>query len=90
MATALFQLKRYDEAIVQFNWLANAQPRDAGAYLFLGIIHDELTEYMDAAANYQQYIKLADPVENKLDIEKVTLRLPAVQKLIKEGKGKKK
>ncbi len=90
LATALFQLKRYDEAVVQFNWLANAQPRDAGAFLFLGIIHDELTEYMDAAANYQQYIKLADPVENKLDIEKVTLRLPAVQKLIKEGKGKKK
>jgi len=90
LATALFQLKRYNEAIVQFNWLANAQPRDAGAFLFLGIIHDELTEYMDAAANYQQYIKLADPVENKLDIEKVTLRLPAVQKFIKEGKGKKK
>lgn len=90
LATALFQLKRYGEAIAQFKWLADTQPRDAGAFLFLGIIHDELTEYMDAAANYQQYIKLADPVENKLDIEKVTLRLPAVQKLIKEGKGKKK
>ena len=90
LATALFQLKRYPEAIDQFNWLATAQPRSAGAYLFLGIIHDELTEYMDAAANYQQYIRLADPVENKLDIEKVNLRLPAVQKFIKEGKGKKK
>ncbi len=90
MATALFQLKRYEEAKTQFNWLASAHPEDAGAFLFLGIIHDELMEYMDAAANYQQYIKLADPVENKLDIEKVMLRLPAVQKLIKQGKGRKK
>lgn len=90
LATALFLSKRYLEAKEQFIWLTAHNPRSAGAYLFLGIIHDELTEYMDAAANYQSYIKLADPVANKLDIEKVTLRLPAVEKLIKEGKGKKK
>lgn len=90
LATALFQLKRYPEAKEQFSWLTTNNPRSAGAYLFLGIIHDELAEYMDAAANYQLYIKLADPLVNKLDIDKVTLRLPAVEKLIKEGKGKKK
>ncbi len=90
LATALFQLKRYPEAIEQFNWLTTDQPRSAGAYLFLGIIHDQQGEFMDAAANYQQYIRLADPVDNKLDIEKVNLRLPAVQKFINEGKGRKK
>lgn len=90
LGTALFQLKRYAEAAEQFRWLTTAQPRSAGAYLFLGIVHDELGEYMDAAANYQQYLRLADPDENKVDIDKVNLRMPQIQKLIKEGKGKKK
>ncbi|CAN5442128.1 hypothetical protein BH10ACI2_BH10ACI2_19690 [soil metagenome] len=89
LATALFQLKRFPEAMVEFEWLTSNQPSSAGAYLFLGILHDQMAEYMDAMANYQQYIRLADPIENKLDIDKVNLRLPALQKLIKEGKGKK-
>ena len=88
LATALFQLKRYPEAKVEFLWLTNAQPKSPGAYFFLAIVYDQLAEYMDAAANYQQYLRLADPVENKLDIDKVNFRLPALQKLIKEGKGK--
>ena len=84
LATALFQLKRYPEAKIEFGWLADNQPRSAGAYFFLGIIHDQMGESLDAMANYQQYIRLADPAENKLDIEKVNLRLPVLQKLIKK------
>lgn len=90
LATALFQLKRFAEAKTEFEWLTAAQPRSPGAYLFLGIIHDEAGEFMDAMANYQLYLKLADPDANKLDIEKVNLRLPQLQKLLKDGKGKKK
>ena len=89
LATALFQLKRYSEAKPEYIWLTNAQPRSAAAYFFLGIVHDQLTEYVDAMANYQQYLRLADPVDNKTDIERVNLRLPALEKLVKEGKGKK-
>jgi tetratricopeptide (TPR) repeat protein len=89
LATALFQLKRYSEAKIQFAWLSKTQPESAGAYYFLGIIHDQLSEYLDAAANYKQYIKLADPIINKTDIERVNLRLPQVLKMIGEGKGKK-
>ena len=89
LATALFQLKRYVEAKVEFEWLTAKQPRVAAAYYFLAIAHDQLTEYMDAMANYQQYLRLADPVQNKLDIEKVNLRLPLLKRLIKQGKGKK-
>jgi len=85
LATALFQLKRYAEAKVEFRWLTDNQPRLAGAYLFLGIIHDQLGEHLDAAANYQQYLRLADPVENKTDIDRVNLRMPELQKLIKKG-----
>lgn len=90
LATALFQLKRFAEAKTEFEWLTAAQPRSAGAYLFLGIIHDEAGEFLDAMANYQLYLRLADPEANKLDIEKVNLRLPQLQKLLKDGKGKKK
>ncbi|MEQ1604753.1 MAG: tetratricopeptide repeat protein [Pyrinomonadaceae bacterium] len=89
LATALYQLKRTAEAKTEFEWLTSAQPASAGAYLFLGIIHDEAGEFMDAMANYQQYLRLADPAANKLDIEKVNLRLPSLQKLIKDKKGKK-
>ena len=89
LATALFQLKRYEEAKPEFRWLIKAQPKGAAAYYFLAIAHDQLSEYLDASANYQQYLRLADPVENKLDIEKVNLRLPLLQKQIKDGKGRK-
>ncbi|MEP6787436.1 MAG: tetratricopeptide repeat protein [Acidobacteriota bacterium] len=89
LATALFQSKRYAEAKAEFLWLTNAQPKAAAAYYFLGIVHDQLEEFMDAMACYQEYLKLADPVANKLDIDKVNLRLPALQKSIKQGKGKK-
>ena len=89
LATALFQLKRYAEAKAEFLWLAETQPDSAGPYYFLGIIYDQMTEYLDAAASYQQYLRLADPVANGTDIERVNLRLPQIQKLIKEGKGKK-
>jgi Flp pilus assembly protein TadD len=89
LATALFQLKRYPEAKTEFRWLTDHQPEQSIAYYFLAIIHDQLAEFPDAAANYQLFLKLADPESSKLEIEKVNLRLPLVQKFIKEGKGKK-
>jgi tetratricopeptide (TPR) repeat protein len=89
LATALYQLKRFPEAKTEFAWLTEKQPGSAAAFLFLAIIHDQLQEYFDAMANYQQFLKLADPEANKLDIEKVNLRLPPLQKQIKAGKGKK-
>jgi tetratricopeptide (TPR) repeat protein len=89
LAISLFQLKRFAEAKTEYRWLADNQPDLAITYYFLGIIHDQLTEYMDAMANYQQFLKLAEAGKNKLEIEKVNLRLPSLQKQIKEKKGKK-
>lgn len=89
LATALFQLKRLPEAKIEFRWLTEKQPDSPAAFYFLGIVHDQLGEYMDAMANYQLFLKLANAESDKLDIEKVNLRLPAVQKLVKNGKGKK-
>ena len=88
LATALFQSKRFGEAKTEYLWLTEKQPDLAIAYYFLAISHDSLEEYMDAAANYQQFLKIADPTQNKLEIEKVNLRLPSLMKLIKEKKGK--
>ena len=88
LATALFQLKRYEEAIPEFFWLAEKQPDLPITYYFLAISHDNLGKYLDAMANYQQFLRIADAVENKLEIEKVNLRLPSLQKLLKQNKGK--
>jgi tetratricopeptide (TPR) repeat protein len=90
LATALIQLKRYDEAKIEYVWLTEKQPDLAIAYYFLAIAHDNLGEYLDAGANYQQFLKIADPAQSKLEIEKVNLRLPALEKLIKDKKGRKK
>lgn len=84
LATALFELKRFVEAKTEFTWLTTKQPNLAAAYFFLAITHDRLGEYADAAANYQKYLRIADPVANKLDIEKVDLRLPVLMKKIKK------
>ncbi len=89
LATALFQLKRFGEAQTEYVWLTEKKPDLTIAYFFLAISHDNLGNYLDAMANYQQFLRLADAGQNKLEIEKVNLRLPALQKLIKEKKGKK-
>lgn len=88
VAIALFQLKRYPEAKAEYQWIAEKQPSSAVAYYFLGITHDQLMEYPDAMVNYQLFLKYADAEKNKLEIEKVNLRMPTLQKQIKEKKGK--
>lgn len=88
LATALFESKRFAEAKIEYQWLTEKQPKLAIAYYFLAIAHDNLGEYIDAMANYQQFLKLADTTENKLEIEKVNLRLPILQRQLKDKKGK--
>jgi tetratricopeptide (TPR) repeat protein len=87
-ATSLFQQKRYTEAKPQFIWLSEKQPANAVTYFFLAIAHDELGEYADAMANYQLFMKHADATVHKLEIEKVNLRLPTLQKQLDAGKGR--
>ena len=88
LAVSFFQLKRYEEAKKQYQWLSEKQPELAITYYFLGIIHDQLQEYMDAMANYQQFLRLADAERNRLEIEKVKLRLPSLQKQLPKSKEK--
>lgn len=86
LAAALFQLKRYNEAIPEYNWISEKQPDLAVTYYFLAIAYDSSKEYLDAMANYQQFLKLAKPEINQLEIEKVNLRLPSLQRLIEQDK----
>lgn len=86
LATALFQLNKFAEAKQEYDWLAQKQPDAAAPHLFLAIVHDRLGELTDALLEYRAYLKLADPAENKADIDKVNLRLPALEKEIKKGK----
>jgi tetratricopeptide (TPR) repeat protein len=88
-ATALFELKNYPLAANQFEWLSQSDPKAPAPYYFLAICYDQMQEYVDSEAAYEQYLKLADPVADKLEIEKVNLRLPVVRRLVKDGKGKK-
>ena len=80
LAAALFQLKRYDEAITEYNWIAGKHPDLAVTFFFLAIAYDSQREHLDAMANYQQFLKLAKPETNQLEIEKVNLRLPGLQR----------
>ena len=89
LATALFELKRYEEAKVEYRWLILKQPETAIAYFFLALAHDHLNEFPDAMDNYQMFLKVADVNANGLEIEKVKLRLPSLEKQIKEKKGRK-
>lgn len=90
LATALFELKNYEAAKSEYLLLTQKQPDLSIAYFFLAIAHDNLGEYADAMANYQSFLKRADAVQNKLEIERVNLRLPTLQNQIKRGAGKKK
>ena len=89
LATAYFQSARFADAKAEYLWILKKQPDLPIAYYLLAISHDKLEEFVDAAANYQQFLRIADETKNKLEIEKVNLRLPLLQKLIKQGKGKK-
>ncbi|MDQ3321099.1 MAG: tetratricopeptide repeat protein [Acidobacteriota bacterium] len=89
LATAFFESKRFAEAKTEYRRLTEKQPDLPIAYYFLAISHDNLSEYTDAMANYQLFLKLADANQNKLEIEKVNLRLPVLQNQIKRGDGKK-
>ncbi len=89
LATALFQAKRYADARDEFKWLVNRQPDLTVAYYFLAVSHDNLAEYMDAMANYQEYLRRADAAKDKDEIDRITLRLPILERQLRSKKGRK-
>jgi tetratricopeptide (TPR) repeat protein len=87
LALALFETKRFAEALPEYQWLVAAKPEIAATYFFIAIAHDNLREYQQAMDAYQQFLSRADPANNKLEIEKVNLRLPTLRDQIRRGQG---
>jgi tetratricopeptide (TPR) repeat protein len=89
LALALYEMKRFAEAVPEYEWLANAKPEIAATYFFIATAHDNLGEYKQALDAYEKFLSHADPTNNKLEIDKVNLRLPALRAQIQRGDGAK-
>lgn len=90
LALALFELNNYAEAKTEYEWLIKNKPNLAVAYYFLAICHDNLREYEQAMTNYRKFLGSADSQQNQLEIDKVNLRLPTLERQIRQGSGKSK
>ena len=90
LGTALYEAKRYPEALTEFEWVVASKPEVVVAHYFIATSHDYLGEYPEALAAYQKFLASADAKTNQLEIEKVKLRLPTLQRQIQLGEGVKK
>jgi tetratricopeptide (TPR) repeat protein len=89
LALALYELKRFAEALPEYEWLATTRPENAATYFFIATAHDNLGEYEQALNAYEKFLARADSTNNKLDVEKVNLRLPRLRDQISRGQGTK-
>jgi tetratricopeptide (TPR) repeat protein len=90
LAIALYELKDFRAAISEYEWVASARPEIAATYFYLAIAHDNLQEYPAALDAYEKFLGRADAATNKLEIDKVNLRLPVLRDQIKRGQGNRK
>ena len=89
LALALYELKDYAGALSQYEWLKTQRPEISATYFFIATAHDKLGQYQDALDAYEKFLSLASPNVNKLEIEKVNLRLPTLKAQLKRGQGQK-
>jgi tetratricopeptide (TPR) repeat protein len=87
LATALYELKLYTDALPEYEWLVAAKPDVIVAYYFIATAHDYLGEYPEALASYEKFLSAADYKTNQLEIEKVKLRLPTLRRQIQLKEG---
>jgi protein O-GlcNAc transferase len=90
LAAALYEMKLYNRAVVEYKWISQARPELAVVQYFIATAHDYLGEYDEALAAYENFLSHADARVNQLEIEKVNLRLPSLRNQIKHGEGAKK
>jgi tetratricopeptide (TPR) repeat protein len=89
LATALDGLKRYPEALVEYQWLNRARPELPVTYFLLARAYDLTGDFELALATYETFLAKADAAQNGLEMEKVNLRLPNLRRQIKNGQGAK-
>lgn len=91
-ATALFELKEYPSAAREYIWLLDyltkrgERKKTAVTTYLLGVCFDKFGDFEQALKAYQQFLSLAGP-EQQLEVEKVKLRLPSLQRQIAQGQG---
>ncbi|MBI4468994.1 MAG: tetratricopeptide repeat protein [Acidobacteria bacterium] len=88
LGTALFEMKNYAAAAPAFEWMVERKPDTAVAYYFLGICYDKLQMYDRALRHFERFLTLADPERNRAEIDNVRYHLPALRRLVEQGKGK--
>ncbi len=90
LAAALYEMKLYNEAVVEYKWISRARPELPVVHFFIATAHDRLGEYEAALEAYETFLSRADARVNQLEIEKVNLRLPSLRGQVKRGEGLKK
>jgi tetratricopeptide (TPR) repeat protein len=90
LATALDELKQYEAALAEYRWLAAARPDLAVLHFLVARDLDLLGEFEPALAEYETFLARADAEKNRLEIDKVNLRLPSLRRQIEQTKGSKK
>ena len=86
LALALYKLKSYAAALLEYEWLAATRPEIAATYFFIATAHDNLGQYRQALDAYENFLSRAGP-KNRLEIDKVNFRLPRLRDQIKRGQG---
>lgn len=90
LATALDELKQYEAALDEYKWLAAAKPDLAVLHFLVARDLDLLGEFEQALAEYETFLARADAEKNRLEIDKVNLRLPSLRRQIEQARGSKK
>lgn len=86
LAFASFKLKRYPEAAREFVWIIRARPEVPASYQFLAISLDHLGDCEQAYKSYREFVRRADAVANKIEVQQANTRSSELERLIKERK----
>lgn len=89
LATALFKLDQFAEAAQHFVIVLNQRSDVPATYFFLGVCFDKLGDYPQALKAYEAFLAIAKPEQNRLEIDKVNLRLPSLKRQAEQSKPKK-
>jgi superkiller protein 3 len=88
LGTACFKLKQYVQAANEFIWIVRTRPEIAVSYYFLAISLDRLGDCNQAVRAYREFVRRADRVSQKNEVDEASIRLGMLQKLVKDGKCK--
>ena len=84
-ARQLYARGRYREAIAKLQEAVRADPSAKVLYYNLGLIHEKLTEFESALANYRQCLKLESDDRERLGLAKTIKRVEGANRYVTFG-----